>query len=96
MFESPKRAFSRGATHRDLPLIDPAEFSSYLVALAEASGVKWSHEIADSIIDTAESHTYSVTAIAHALFEASLSEVFTWKIRNLFLLKSCSRGIRLC
>ena len=71
MFESPKRAFYRGATTRDLPLIDPGEFSSYLVALAEASGVKWSHEVADSIIATAESHTYSVTAIAHALFEAT-------------------------
>ena len=71
MFESPKRAFYRGATTRDLPLIDPAEFSSHLVALSEASGSIWSRDIADSIITTAGSHTYSVTAIAHALFEAT-------------------------
>jgi uncharacterized protein len=71
MFESPKRAFYRGATTRDLPLIDLGEFASHLGALAEASGAVWSREIAAGIVATAESHTYSVTAIAHALFEAT-------------------------
>jgi uncharacterized protein len=69
MFESPKRAFYRGATTRELPLITASEFSTHLVALAELAGVVWPASIADAIINVAESHTYSVTAIAHALFE---------------------------
>jgi hypothetical protein len=71
MFESPKRAFYRGATTRYLPLIDPGEFSSHLVTLAETSGAIWPKGITDSIVATAQSHTYSVTAIAHALFEST-------------------------
>jgi uncharacterized protein len=69
MFESPKRAFYRGATTRELPLIEPDEFSAHLVALAGASGAIWSRDIADIIVATAEAHTYGVTAIAHALYE---------------------------
>jgi hypothetical protein len=75
MFESPKRAFYRGATTRDLPLIEPYEFSSHLVALAKKSGAVWSREIADAIVAIAESHTYSVTAIAHAMYESTVPNV---------------------
>lgn len=69
MFESPKRAFYRGATTREMPLIAADEFSAHLVARAGASGAIWSRDITDSIVATAEAHTYSVTAIAHALYE---------------------------
>jgi len=69
MFESPKRAFYRGATTRELPLIEPDEFSAHLIALAGVSGSIWSRNITDTIVTTVESHTYSVTAIAHALYE---------------------------
>jgi len=72
MFESPKRAFYRGATTRELPLIDGDEFSKHLVALAAASGAVWPKAITDKIIAAAESHTYSVTAISHALYEATV------------------------
>ena len=75
MFESPKRAFYRGATTRDLPLIEPDEFSSHLVALAKKSGAVWTREITDTIVAIAESHTYSVTAIAHALYESTVPNV---------------------
>lgn len=69
MFDSPERAFYRGATTRDMPTIEPDEFSAHLVVLAAASGAIWSRDITDNIIASAESHTYSVTAIAHALYE---------------------------
>ena len=72
MFESPKRAFYRGATLREMPLISPSEFSAHLIALVKISGAVWSPAIADAIIDVAESHTYSVTAIAHALYELTM------------------------
>ena len=72
MFESPQRAFYRGATMRALPLISPSEFSAHLIALANLSGSVWSPAIADAIVDIAESHTYSVTAIAHALYELTM------------------------
>jgi hypothetical protein len=77
MFESPKRAFYRGATVRELPFIRHDEFSTHLVALAKASGASWPREITDSIIDIVESHTYSVTAIAHALFELTAPDTPT-------------------
>ena len=77
MFESPKRAFYRGATVRELSFIRNDEFSTHLVALAKASGASWPREITDSIIDIVESHTYSVTAIAHALFELTAPDTPT-------------------
>ncbi|MBC7961568.1 MAG: ATP-binding protein [Steroidobacteraceae bacterium] len=77
MFESPKRAFYRGATTRELPLIETDEFSAHLIALAKVSGAVWSREITDSIIATAEAHTYSVTAIAHALYEMTVPDTPT-------------------
>jgi hypothetical protein len=77
MFDSPKRAFYRGATTRDLPLIEPDEFSSHLVALAKESGAIWPRNITDNIIAIAEAHTYSVTAIAHALYESTVPNVPT-------------------
>jgi hypothetical protein len=39
--------------------------------LAKKSGAVWSREITDAIVTIAESHTYSVTAIAHALYEST-------------------------
>jgi len=77
MFESPKRAFYRGATTRDLPLIEPDEFSTHLVALTKDSGALWPRNITDNIIAIAEAHTYSVTAIAHALYELTAPDVPT-------------------
>ncbi len=77
MFESPKRAFYRGATTRDLPLIEPDEFSTHLVALARESGAVWPRDITDNIVAVAESHTYSVTAIAHALYESTVPNLPT-------------------
>jgi hypothetical protein len=77
MFDSPKRAFYRGATTRDLPLIEPDEFSTHLVALAGESGVAWPRNITDNIVAIAEAHTYSVTAIAHALYELTVPNVPT-------------------
>ena len=77
MFESPKRAFYRGATTRELPLIESDEFSAHLIALAKVSEAVWSREITDSIIATAEAHTYSVTAIAHALYEMTAPDTPT-------------------
>ncbi len=71
MFDSPKRAFYRGATTRDLPFIAPDEFSMHLVMLSKESGVTWPRKITDQIVAIAESHTYSVTAIAHALYEST-------------------------
>ncbi|GAM10396.1 hypothetical protein OR1_02685 [Geobacter sp. OR-1] len=69
MFESPKRAFYRGATVRNLPLINSDEFSEHLVAVVAASGAAWDRNITDDIVATVACHTYSVTAIAHTLFE---------------------------
>jgi len=77
MFDSPKRAFYRGATTRDLPLIEPDEFSSHLIALAGESGAAWPRNITDNIVAIAEAHTYSVTAIAHALYELTVPNVPT-------------------
>ncbi len=75
MFESPKRAFYRGATTRELPLIEPDEFSHHLVARAGKSGALWPQDIADTLVAIGECHTYSVTAIAHALYESTAPQV---------------------
>ncbi len=71
MFESPNRAFYRGATTRELPFINKDEFSVHLIERAGTSGAVWPRAITDTIVATVEAHTYSVTAIAHTLFEAT-------------------------
>ena len=71
MFESPKRAFYRGATMRNLPKIIPDEFISHLMALVKDAGALWQKQTVEMIVSVVRSHTYSVTAVAHALYEAT-------------------------